>query len=38
MLRRIVMIAALIIAGEMVFGLPFHIPRFFDPAYSKRLG
>ena len=32
MLRRILTIAALIIAGEMVFGLPFHIPRFFRPS------
>jgi sugar phosphate permease len=32
MLRRILTIVALIIAGEMVFGLPFHIPRFFRPS------
>lgn len=29
MLRRILFIAALVIAGEMVFGLPFHTARFF---------
>jgi nitrate/nitrite transporter NarK len=31
-LRRVVTIAVLIIAGEMVFGLPFHIQRFFRPS------
>ena len=38
MLRRIVMIAALIIAGEMVFGLAFHIPRFFRPTVLEAFG
>lgn len=38
MLRRIVMIVALIIAGEMVFGLPFHIPRFFRPSVLEAFG
>lgn len=32
MLHRVVAITALIIAGEMVFSLPFHIPRFFRPS------
>jgi len=32
MLRRVIAITALIIAGEMVFSLPFHIPRFFRPS------
>jgi nitrate/nitrite transporter NarK len=31
-MRRILAIVALVIAGEMVFGLPFHIPRFFLPT------
>lgn len=30
--RRILTIAALIVAGEMVFALPFHVPRFFRPS------
>ena len=32
MLRRILFISTLVIAGEMVFGLPFHIARFFRPT------
>jgi nitrate/nitrite transporter NarK len=31
-------ITALIIAGEMVFGLPFHIPRFFRPSVLEAFG
>ena len=30
--RRILIMTALVIAGEMVFGLPFHVPRFFRPT------
>lgn len=38
MLRRVLMITALIIAGEMVFGLAFHIPRFFRPTVLEAFG
>ena len=30
--QRILFIATLVIAGEMVFSLPFHVPRFFRPT------
>ncbi|MDA0705036.1 MAG: hypothetical protein O2907_00045 [Proteobacteria bacterium] len=33
--RRILFIAALVIAAEMVFGLPFHITRFFRPTFLE---
>lgn len=33
MTRRILFIAALVIAGEMVFALPFHVPRFFRSTF-----
>jgi len=38
MLRRILFIATLVIAGEMVFGLPFHIARFFRPTMLDVFG
>jgi sugar phosphate permease len=31
--RRILFIATLVIAAEMVFGLPFHVTRFFRPTF-----
>jgi nitrate/nitrite transporter NarK len=37
-LRRILFIATLVIAGEMVFGLPFHIARFFRPTMLDVFG
>jgi sugar phosphate permease len=33
--RRIWFIAALVISGEIVFGLPFHITRFFRPTFLE---
>lgn len=36
-LRRITYILALILAGEMIFSLPFHTARFFARPCSKRL-
>ena len=38
MLRRVLFIATLVIAGEMVFGLPFHIARFFRPTMLDVFG
>ncbi|MGI9273046.1 MAG: MFS transporter [Woeseiaceae bacterium] len=38
MFRRILFIAALVIAGEMVFGLPFHVSRFFRPTMLDVFG
>ena len=32
-MSRILQITALVIAGEMIFGLPFHIARFFRPTF-----
>ena len=37
-MRRILFIAALVIAGEMVFGLPFHTARFFRPTLLDVFG
>ncbi len=38
MFRRILFITTLVIAGEMVFGLPFHIARFFLPTMLDVFG
>lgn len=38
MLRRVLFIAAVVIAGEMVFGVPFHIQRFFRPTMLEVFG
>ncbi len=38
LLRRALFIATLVIAGEMVFGLPFHIARFFRPTMLDVFG
>ena len=38
MMRRVLYIATLVIAGEMVFGLPFHIARFFRPTMLDVFG
>ena len=38
LLRRILIIIALVIAGEMVFGLPFHTGRFFRPTMLDVFG
>ena len=38
MLRRVLFIATLVVAGEMVFGLPFHIARFFRPTMLDVFG
>ena len=37
-MRRIALIVTLIIAGEMVFGLPFHTSRFFRPTMLEVFG
>lgn len=37
-MRRIVQITVLIIAGEMIFGLPFHISRYFRPTMLDVFG
>jgi nitrate/nitrite transporter NarK len=37
-MRRILIIVALVIAGEMVFGLPFHTGRFFRPTLLEVFG
>ena len=37
-MRRLLYIAVLIIAGEMVFSLPFHVPRFFRPTMLEVFG
>ena len=36
--RRILLIASLVIAAEMVFGLPFHVTRFFRPTFLEVFG
>jgi sugar phosphate permease len=36
--QRIIYIAVLIIAGEMIFGLPFHTARFFRPTLLEAFG
>ena len=38
LMRRILFITALVIAGEMVFGLPFHTARFFRPTLLEVFG
>lgn len=38
MWRRVLFIVTLVIAGEMVFGLPFHIARFFRPTLLDVFG
>ena len=35
---RVVLIVSLIIAGEMVFGLPFHTARYFRPTMLDAFG
>ncbi|MDX1508508.1 MAG: MFS transporter, partial [Woeseiaceae bacterium] len=37
-MSRIARIVTLIIAGEMIFGLPFHLTRFFRPTYLDAFG
>ncbi|MDH5304076.1 MAG: MFS transporter [Gammaproteobacteria bacterium] len=37
-LRRILFIAALVIGAEMIFGLPFHVARFFRPTFLEVFG
>src|SRR5690349_16599767 len=37
-MRRLVGIAVLIVAGELVFALPFHVARFFRPTVLAGLG
>jgi sugar phosphate permease len=37
-MRRVLIIVALVIAGEMVFGLPFHTGRFFQPTMLDVFG
>lgn len=37
-LRRILFIAALVVCAEMIFGLPFHVPRFFRPTFLEVFG
>ncbi|MBL9106109.1 MAG: MFS transporter [Myxococcales bacterium] len=36
--RRLLALAALVVAGEVVFGLPFHVARFFRPTVLAALG
>ncbi len=35
---RVVMMCALVLAGEMIFSLPFHLPRYFRPSFLEGLG
>lgn len=37
-MRRILFILVLILAGELIFGLPFNIPRFFRPTFLDAFG
>jgi nitrate/nitrite transporter NarK len=37
-MRRVIFILVLILAGELIFGLPFGIPRFFRPTYLDAFG
>lgn len=37
-MRRFLFILILILAGELIFGLPFNIPRFFRPTYLEAFG
>ena len=37
-MRRIVLMLALVVAGEMVFGLAFNVPRFFRPTMLEVFG
>ena len=38
MLSRVIMILTLVVAGELVFGLPFHTARFFRPTLLEVFG
>ncbi len=35
---RVVIMCALVLAGEMIFSLPFHLPRYFRPSFLEGLG
>jgi len=37
-MRRVIQMATLILAGEMIFGLPFHTARFFRPTFLDVFG
>ncbi|HNP66043.1 MAG TPA: hypothetical protein PKH39_19090, partial [Woeseiaceae bacterium] len=37
-MRRFWMMLALVVAGELVFGLPFNVPRFFRPTMLEVFG
>ena len=37
-LRRWLTLLALIISGEMIFSLPFHVPRYFRPSMLETFG
>lgn len=37
-MRRLIFILVLILAGELIFGLPFNIPRFFRPTFLDAFG
>lgn len=37
-MRRFIFILVLILAGELIFGLPFNIPRFFRPTFLQAFG
>jgi sugar phosphate permease len=37
-MRRILLMLALVVAGELVFGLPFNVPRFFRPTMLEAFG
>lgn len=37
-LRRVLFIATLVIVAEMIFGLPFHVARFFRPTFLEVFG
>jgi len=36
--QRVLAMSALVFAGEMVFGLPFHVPRYFRPSVLDTFG
>ena len=38
MLARILLIVTLVLAGEVIFGLPFHTSRFFRPTFLEAFG
>jgi hypothetical protein len=37
-MQRIILMLALVVAGELIFGIPFNVPRFFRPTMLEVFG